>query len=255
MTKNDFAAGAVPGTLATFSLLTRLPLPVLGAGAFAAAPRHTYAFALVGAVVGALAALGGWAALWLGLPLYVAAGCVLTVSVILTGAMHEDGLADTADGFWGGFEPARRLDIMRDSQIGSYGVLALVLVTGLRWGAVASLLAGGVGPVIAAAVLSRSVLPMVMAFTAHARSDGLSHGVGRPPVGSAALALGLGALIAYLCVGIAMLGALVAVGIVAFAVRQIALSKIGGQTGDVLGATQQIAELGVLLCLLAIGGA
>ena len=123
-------------------LLTRLPLPHLPKDSFARQSRAVWAFPLAGLVVGGLATVMAAAALavW---PPAVAAGLALAVQILVTGAMHEDGLADSADGLWGGFDRSRRLEIMKDSQIGTYGVLALVLSLGLRWLTLSALLAAG----------------------------------------------------------------------------------------------------------------
>ncbi|MGR3804240.1 adenosylcobinamide-GDP ribazoletransferase [Marinibacterium profundimaris] len=234
-----------------FALLTRLPLPRLPDAAFAAQARAVWAFPLVGLCTGALAGGAGLLALAAGLPAGVAAGLVLAVQVIVTGAMHEDGLADAADGLWGGFTPERRLEIMRDSRIGSYGVLALILSLGLRWQAVAVLLPHGAWPVILAAVGSRAMMPALMRALPHARADGLSKGVGRPGGGAvllgAALALGLGLALG----GAVALPVLVAGGVMAVLAGALARARIGGQTGDILGATQQLAEIAMLLVCIA----
>jgi adenosylcobinamide-GDP ribazoletransferase len=240
------------------ALLTRLPLPRLPDRAFARQTRAGWAFALVGAGVGLLAAGAGLAALWAGLPAGAAAGAVLGAQIALTGAMHEDGLADTADGLWGGWTIERRLQIMRDSHIGSYGVLALILSLGLRWVALALLIAAGngvlIGAVIAAAALSRAVLPGLMTVLPAARVDGLAHGVGTPGWGVSTCALGFGGALAWLGAGAAIvLPALVAFLAVA-ALAAIARAKIGGHTGDILGAAQQVAEISLLLGLSALAG-
>ncbi len=233
--------------VAAMSLLTRLPLPnhtPKGAGA-------AWAWPVVGLVVGALAALAGW--LTQGLGPGVAAGVVLTAQAMLTGAMHEDGLADTADGLWGGWTRARRLEIMKDSHIGSYGVLALVLVTLIRWSALTALVAGGHwAAVIAAAALSRVPMAVIMAMLPNARNNGLSHGVGRPASGTAVVAVALGLAIASLSVGpIATLQAALLAALPCAALALIARARIGGQTGDILGAAQQLAEAALLASLAA----
>ncbi len=147
-----------PGDLnEALGLLTRLPVPSRGnRGADAA-----WAWPVAGALVGLLAAAAAWIALWIGLPVGVAAGVALTAQIMLTGALHEDGLADCADGFWGGSDRQKRLIIMADSQVGSYGVIALCLSLMFRWLLLFSLFEAGhlIGPLIAAAALSR--LPMV----------------------------------------------------------------------------------------------
>ncbi len=236
----------VPVALA---LLTRLPLPVLPAGAFARQARAGWAFALVGVVVALGAGGVGWAALALGLGPWSAAGLALATQIALTGAMHEDGLADTADGLWGGHECARRLEIMKDSHIGTYGVLALVLSAGLRWGALAALVPLGPLPLIAAAALSRGALPLLMTALPNARGSGLSQSVGRPGAVPGFAALGLGLGIALLCTGAALVGPALGAALAVMALAAIAQRKIGGQTGDVLGAAQQLAEIALLLGL------
>ena len=113
-----------------FMLLTRLPM-----GQMAEAPplaASVWAYSVVGAMVGALAGLVFSFAAWAGLPPVTAGLLAIGAGVLLTGAMHEDGLADLADGFGGGHTRERKLEIMRDSRIGSYGVVALVLALGLR---------------------------------------------------------------------------------------------------------------------------
>jgi adenosylcobinamide-GDP ribazoletransferase len=251
MLKTDAQVSVWQGFVAALSLLSRLPLPDLPAAAFKTAPRHVWAFPLVGALLGTLTLLAGTVALWLDLPPAACAGVMLGVSMLLTGAMHEDGLADTCDGFWGGFDRARRLEIMKDSQIGSYGVLALVLVTGLRWVALTMLVETGLWPLIAVAALSRGVLPLLMATTRPARNSGLSHDVGRPALGPALWAFGLAALVGLLFSGWAMFGLATLALAALWLIRRLAMRKIGGQTGDVLGAAQQVSETVMLLFLVA----
>jgi adenosylcobinamide-GDP ribazoletransferase len=176
---------------------------------------------------------------------------MLGVNMILTGAMHEDGLADCADGFWGGYDRDRRLEIMKDSQIGTYGVLALVVTIGLRWLALSAIISTGFAGVIAAAVLSRGSLPALMAMLNHARDTGLSHSVGRPTHFSAVVAFGIASIIALVMIGFSAIGAIIATVVVAFAFGRLAKAKISGQTGDVLGATQVLSETAVLLWVIA----
>ncbi len=234
------------------TLLSRVPLPRLHEDAFARGAAASWAYPIAGAALGAIA--GGTAALVLaaGAPSVFAAGVLLAVLMLLTGAMHEDGLGDTADGFWGGFAPARRLEIMRDSRTGTFGILALILITGLRWSAYATLLPLGLLPVIAAAALSRAGMPCLMAALPHARNDGLSRSVGRVAAPTAGLGLAIGLLIAGLCVGVAAIGALLALLVAVLGVGLLARAKIGGQTGDVLGAAQQLGEVCILAALVIL---
>ena len=232
-------------------LLTRLPVTVRHR---ARGARAAWAWPLAGATLGGLAALAGALVLALGLPAPVAGLIALGALVMLSGGLHEDGLADTADGLWGGWTPARRLEIMRDSRIGSYGVVALVLSLGLRGVALALAFAGGAvaGAValIVAAMLSRAAMAAVMAALPPARADGLAQRQGRPPRAAVALAAALAGVAALAFAGGAGIIAALAASLAAMAVAGLARTKIGGQTGDVLGAVQQVAEIAALLCLL-----
>lgn len=223
---------------AALGLLTRLPVAVTTAPD----PRAAWAWPLAGALVGALAALAGGFGMALGVVPGVAAALVLAVEAAATGGLHEDGLADCADGFWGGRDPARRLEIMKDSRVGSYGVLGLGLVLLARWAALTALLTvGDWGAVIAAAAMSRAPMAVLMAALPNARGSGLSASHGVPPVEVAAtgvaLALGLGLILA----GASVLPMALAMAAATGGVALVARAKIGGQTGDVLGAAQQLA--------------
>lgn len=235
-----------------FVFLTRLPLPAVGEvprGALAGAMR---AFPLVGAALGLGAGLVFWLAAQ-ALPPPLAALLAVAAYGWLTGFLHEDGLADVADGFGGGHDAARRLEIMRDSRIGGFGAVALILVLGLRAGSLAEL--AGLAPLalIAAASLSRTAIPFAMLLGRPARADGLGHGAGA--VGRASLAWAglLGLLIAWICLGAAgALAAAAAATVAAAVLMLVARRRIGGYTGDVLGAVQQITEIAVLLSVVGM---
>jgi adenosylcobinamide-GDP ribazoletransferase len=234
-------------------LLTRIPLPHLPASAFAKGAQAVWAYPLIGALLGGTAAIAAALMAAVGVPAAVAAGAVLALTIILTGAMHEDGLADTADGFWGGHDPVGRLAIMRDSHVGTFGVLALILCTGLRWVTTAALLVQDPLFLIAVAALSRACMPFVMQRLPHARSDGLSHSVGRPTATAALAALLLGCACAALSIGpLHALAVTALVILVTAGLTLLARRKIGGQTGDVLGAVQVLSETCALVLLVAI---
>lgn len=243
--------------LVSHILLTRLPLPTLPDKCFARQSKATWAFPLVGVSVAAIAALIAQGVALLGLPAPLVAGVALMVLIVITGAMHEDGLADVADGFWGGFERSRRLEIMKDSHIGTYGVLALIMVNVMRWSALSSLV-HQTGPaalwaLLPVAAVSRAALPVLMWKLPDARPSGLSRSVGQPGYASiiAAIVIAFGcAVIAFGTVTALLLCALSALVILALAL--LALRKIGGKTGDVLGAAQQLTELTCLLALVAL---
>ncbi|MCA8878423.1 MAG: adenosylcobinamide-GDP ribazoletransferase [Rhodobacteraceae bacterium] len=241
---------------AAFGLLTRLPLPraVTGTGAGRGAAT-AWAYPLVGAAVGAIQAGALTVAVAAGLGAGPAAALALATGVLVTGALHEDGLADTADGLWGGWDAARRLEIMKDSRIGSYGVLALVLAALLIWSALTAIAASGAiwAPLIATGAASRAALLLPFHLLPLARPDGLAARTGRPDRATLIWGWAVATAIAIACLGVHGLTVLAAAGLSGLVVAQIARMKIGGQTGDILGATQKVAEIIVLLSLAATG--
>jgi adenosylcobinamide-GDP ribazoletransferase len=190
----------------------------------------------------------------IGLASWPAALLSVLGGIALTGALHEDGLADTADGFCGGRDREEKLKILRDSRQGTYGVLAIVLSVLLRAAALAGIgdvIHGGLA-LIAAHAASRAALPAAMMGLTPARPDGLGAMAGTPSAGGAIAAALIGAAIALAALG-PMRGviALCLAGVIVFATAQLARSQIGGYTGDVLGAFQQVAEIVILLAVSA----
>ena len=226
-------------------LLTRLPVVSSGTRGV----RAGWAWPLAGALVALIAGSTGGLAVALGLPAALSAALVLAVMVVLTGAMHEDGLADCADGFWGGWTPESRLEIMADSRIGTYGVVALVLSLLVRWTAIVALMQAEtyLGALVAVAALSRVPMLALMWKLPGARPGGLSDRTGRPARDSVLLASAMALLVALLVSGFAALAGALGIAAVTWAAGRLALTKIGGQTGDVLGATQQLAEVAGLM--------
>ena len=234
--------------------LTRLRYGAPGPVDGAMIGRAAWAFPVAGIVVGIVGAVVYGLAIELGVPFWPAAALCVASTMTLTGCLHEDGLADTIDGFGGGKTREQKLSIMRDSRIGTYGVCALAIATLLRVSALALL--GAPGPVtavlIAAHGAGRAVMPAFMALLPPARGDGLSATAGQPPLGSTAAAAVLGVLILLLCLGFGHgLAALIALAIAAALVGWLSLHQIGGQTGDVLGAAEQVSEIVILLVTLS----
>ncbi|MBX9634304.1 MAG: adenosylcobinamide-GDP ribazoletransferase [Magnetospirillum sp.] len=233
--------------------LTRLPLPDLGSVADGGLARAMRVFPLVGGVVGLAAGLVFLAAHAVLPPLAAALTAVL-VAVVLTGALHEDGLADTADGLGARGGRERRLEVMRDSSTGAFGVLALVFSIGLKVSALAAAPSGlaGLGALVAGAALSRALIPAAMQVMAPARPDGLGASAGVPDASTAAFAAVLGIVLTFAGIGLgAPLAVLTALAL-AGGMVVLARRTLGGYTGDVLGAVCQAAEIGVLLA--AAGG-
>jgi adenosylcobinamide-GDP ribazoletransferase len=178
----------------------------------------------------------------------------VAATLLLTGCLHEDGLADTADGFGASGSAERKLEIMRDSQIGTYGAAALILSLLLRAGAIASLTEPALAApaLIAAHAGARATLPVFMRRVPRARKDGLSAEAGAPPQRSSALAILIGAVAILLCLGFG--ATLVAFALLAAALLLmgwLTIRQIGGQTGDVLGAVEQVSEILILLVAAA----
>ena len=235
------------------SLLSRTPISVED-GAYQRAAKAVWAYGLVGVVWGALVWAVGLCAVALNIPDGLAALIALGSGLIFTGALHEDGLADCADGLWGANEKQRRLEIMKDSQIGSYGTLALVVSVLLRWQLIKELMLAefAFAGLIVTAVLARASMPLLMVYLPHARSSGLSHSVGRPQPKYALIGVGIAAVIALSFAGLIGLAALLCAGCAALLCSTIAQRKVSGQTGDILGATEQVSEIFVLLAIVAL---
>ncbi len=245
-----------PGDLhRAMGLLTRLPLASPPGPDSRNLADSAWAWPLVGALLGAAAGLLALTASALGLPAPITAALCLTLSAAMTGALHEDGLADTFDGLWGGQDRARRLEIMRDSRIGSYGVLALGLSLLLRWSALTLLIRAGwiLPPLIATGALSRAAMALLMARMPNARGSGLAAGAGRPRGRTALAALALALGITLLATGPALLPAVFWAGLATLALAGTARRRIGGQTGDILGASQQLAEIAALAAFASLG--
>jgi cobalamin 5'-phosphate synthase/cobalamin synthase len=241
--------------LAALAFLTRLPVP--GAAGFNAEDvgRGALAFPAVGALLGGLMAAAALA-LHPALPSPVVALLLLALSALLTGALHLDGLADMADGFGGGRTKEDVLRIMRDHLIGAYGAVALVLGLGLKAAAIAHLLprADAACALVVAPVLSRWASVCLSAALPYARSGaGLGHALtdhvrGVEVAGASAFGLGLTLWLAgpargaVLVLGVAALSALLALW---------CRERIGGITGDTLGANTEASECLVWVVWLA----
>lgn len=254
MTKNDPPL-IVPADIGeALALLSRIPWRT-------GEPRGgnaAWAYPVAGLALGLIAGVAGSAALWLGLSSSIAALVTLASIIALTGAMHEDGLADSLDGLWGGWDRPRRLEIMKDSHIGSYGVIGLCISLLARWVAIWALFDWGAGialpAIIAAACLSRAAMPLLMWRLPHARSAGLSQSVGSVQARTALTGALIAGIAALLLLGAGAILAAALALLVAGAAGWIARTKIGGQTGDILGATQQLTEIAVLITLMPQAG-
>ena len=237
--------------------LTRLPAGRAEAADFARAPGW---FAVVGLLVGAIQGLGFWlaAGLW-GVPLAVLAA--LALGLLVTGALHEDGLADTFDGLGSGRPAERALEIMRDSRIGAFGALALLLVLSAQALALAGLAAAGglvvaVTALMAGQGLSRALITLMLRHGPYLRAQGSGSGMTGPlgAEGCLALMLGTGGALGLAFCGLGaggMLAGLVGLVLGAGVIWLWAWRRLGGVSGDILGAAQQLGLLGFWLGMLA----
>ena len=233
--------------------LTRIPVPGGLALSYPSLSNACRFFPVIGSLVGVIGAIVLAAADQLGLPQGVSVLLAVAAMVMVTGGLHEDGLSDTADGLGGGSNKDRRLEIMKDSRVGAFGVIALVLIIGLKWAGLAAL---SIGPaalaLFAGAVISRGTLPLFMRYLPLAKDDGLSADAGRPGFSQVALSLAITLVVAFISVGFWLtIGVAIVVALVTGAMSFWVKVKIGGQTGDVLGALQQLGEISVILTLAA----
>jgi adenosylcobinamide-GDP ribazoletransferase len=255
-------AGAALG--ASLRFLTRLPVPTLGpnddSSRLPDLSRTAWAFPLAGAVVGLVGGATLWIASWIGLAALPAAALAITASIAATGALHEDGLADTADGLAAGGSAERRLSVMRDSRIGAAGATALALSIVLRVAALSAIIE--ISPGLAAAVLvvaeavARAAALAPMALLAPARSDGIGVAAGRPSRSALAAASCVAAAIAVILLipfgnAVAPLAGMLAAAVAALVVVRTAAKAFGGSTGDVAGAAEQAATIAFLLAAAA----
>lgn len=236
--------------LACVGFFTRIPV--------AGPPDRRLSAAIWAApVVGVPVALAGAAAFavadFLGLPASIAAAFALAATMLVTGCLHEDGLADVADGFGGGATCERKLEIMRDSRIGTYGVMTVGMATLLRWSALAALASPlpVLFALVAAHAAARATIPAFMILVPPARSSGLSASAGTVSAGVAGAALLIGAAV-LLLLGLfpAMIAAII-LGLWFITLKTLAEWQINGHTGDVLGTLQQGGEIAVLLVALS----
>jgi adenosylcobinamide-GDP ribazoletransferase len=245
------------------AFLSRLPVPSrFFEGDDGRLSRTVRAFPLAGIVLSLPAALLLSLLAWIEAPPLLAAGLAVALQAGVTGALHEDGLADTADGLGAGADRQRALDIMKDSRIGVFGVVALLMALLLRVAALAALIpvlspAGLFLVVLAAAAASRAAMVWHWKSLPPARPDGVAASAGRPETHAAwtALASGLGfALVAlWLAAGLGpALAALLAL-VAAYWLFSVRTGhRLGGATGDTIGATQQVVELAILVTLATL---
>jgi adenosylcobinamide-GDP ribazoletransferase len=243
--------------------LTRLPARLVAPGLATARPdfrRAARAFPLVGVLVGLAGGVVLVLAMRFGEGAFVAATLAALATMILTNGLHEDGLADTADGLGGGATVERKLEIMGDSRIGTYGAAALAFSLLLRVGAVAGMAAAAplraALALAAAEAVSRTAIVWLWHTLPAARPGGLAADTGPPDERATAIAIAAAAVaVAILVIPTAGFAAAVVASVLATAATyifgRVCAHEIGGRTGDTLGAGQQIAAIAFLIGLAA----
>ncbi|WP_141260727.1 adenosylcobinamide-GDP ribazoletransferase [Komagataeibacter diospyri] len=233
-------------------LLTRMPVGWLAHdGLPYSMTRSIWCWPLVGGGAGACGGLLYAGLLWLGIAALPAAGLGVGMLLLACGGLHEDGLADMADGCGGGQDRARKLEIMRDSRVGSYGVMAVVIALLVRVTALAAMPgAMAIMAMSVAGALARAVMVVVLWRLPPARSDGLASSMAALPGYALVACMGLAGLCATVLLPLprATLACAVAIG-TAVIMCLFARRQIGGQTGDVLGATAVVTECAILAAL------
>jgi len=263
--KTDDLARFAADTAACVRFFSRLPLqPVNRFDDPAAAPDFTRiarAAPAAGAIIALPAAAFGLLLSHSALPVVAVAVIIVGLLAATTGGLHEDGLGDVADGFFGGTTRQRRLEIMKDSRIGAFGVLALVLSILLRVALLAALFqrfspADAALLFLGSEALSRALVVWQWNRLPSARPDGLGARFGKP--GQRAVNQALLVTLPFLIPALLLLpftglflGLALATG-AAYGTGRIARAKIGGATGDVLGAVQQLSALGFVTGMIMV---
>lgn len=230
-------------------LLTRVPVMwLLRADQPEPLNRCVWAFVPVGAVVGTFGGIVFCGCASVGFPPSVAAIITIAAQVVLCGGFHEDGLADFFDGL-GGRTQERRLEIMRDSRIGSFGVLSLVLGLGLKAATLANLphLMDGFAALVVSGAGGRAAMTFVVLSLPPVRQDGLAHELHSLPVMPAGIMIAFAVLATMLLLPLpAAILITVCAGMVAMIMTHHLRRSLGGHTGDTLGATAALAEILIL---------
>lgn len=239
------------GLLEAVTLLTRVPLRRHAADD-ASIARAVPWFPVVGALVGLLVAGVYGGALYV-LPAFVAATLAVACGLLVTGAFHEDGLGDVADAFGGGRDRDDRLRILKDPRLGTYGILAVVVALLLRVGAITTFTrVDALVAVPAAHAISRAASIAAMGIFAPL-DEGLGASYTRALTpGRATIGIAIGVFVAAALIGIWLLPAAGLAVVVVFVLGRLARSRIGGINGDVLGAVQQLTEIGTLLVVTSV---
>lgn len=236
------------GLLVAIGFLTRLPVPTHVFGDRQAQARSLAWYPLVGVILGLL--LWGLATWLHGAPPLLSAALLLLCWVALTGALHLDGLADSADAWIGGMgDRERTLAIMKDPRCGPAGVIALLLLLLLKFAALASLSPAHGAALLLAPLLARMALPALFLWLPYVRRDGLGGALVDAPRAACVIAIVLGAALCLVFGWRGLLALLLALAVFALWARAC-MRRLGGFTGDTAGALAEMVEVAVLAGLV-----
>ncbi|WP_416796946.1 adenosylcobinamide-GDP ribazoletransferase [Ciceribacter azotifigens] len=247
-------------TARAVGFLSRIPIPAhVFEGYEGKLSRTVRAFAAAAVVIAAPGAAVLAIMLAAGAGPLLAAVCAVTTQVLTIGALHEDALGDAADGFGGGRDREHALEIMKDSRVGSYGAVALVLILGLRIAALSQLVTAtsplsAAACVIGVAALSRTLMVWHWSALPSARTQGVAAAAGMPEKQALQTALVSGALLTVLFIlpatsPFTTIVTLATAALAAAAFTSLTRKKLRGHTGDTIGATQQVCEAAALIAL------
>jgi len=236
-------------------LLTAIPLPFVPENFNRPAGRAAGYYPLVGLLLGLLLAVLGQLFYFI-VPPQIGAALLIAVWAGLTGLLHLDGFIDTCDGLLPPREPARRLEIMKDSRVGAFGTVGVVLLLLLKFTSMAALPAPSLTvALITVPTLARTAMTWLMLRYPLARKDGLGvlfvSGLGWPQMGLAIVITSVALLVLFGFWGLLLLGITWAT---ATLMAQFAIARIGGLTGDIYGATCELVEVVLLITIAAIAG-
>ena len=237
---------------ATF--LTRIPFHIDETEAARPLATAALGFPLVGLMVGVIGAIAFVIANAIGLPQLASALIAVAATALVAGGLHEEGLANAVDGLFSRKDRDDSLRVMREASLGKFGMLALIFVVGLKVAAIEALEPGiAAAALIGSEVTARTVLPAVLMLAVPARTEGLSFQAGRPRKESVIFTLLLGGALTLLMLGIGTgLVAVVVTAVLCVLMARITTMRLGGHTGDVLGAMEQITATAVLLTAAAV---
>jgi len=239
--------------LTALMFYTRFPIKIINGWNEEMLNKSTRYFTFIGLLVGGVGALIFWCAVQV-FPVSVAVILSIVATIFFTGAFHEDGFADFCDGFGGGLSPSKILDIMKDSRIGTYGSVGLILLLGVKFLALSNLSASQIPLILIAGHAASRIFPVLLIYSSDYVRIDLKSKI--KPIGHAdsifslLFAIAIGAAPVFFISWKVALVTLAVLSVLFFVFQKYINRKLGGYTGDVLGALQQLSEVFFYLAVL-----